>query len=746
MMRVVKKLPVIVLIFVMILASAVPAAAQTAEKTTQEKAVVLSNLKIISGVNGEYYLENQLRRNEAVTFIVRLIGKGDYVNQNKAQYSSTPYTDVPSTEWYAPFVGYCYQNGFILEASSQFNPLDFISDKEFIGLVLMALDYSMGTDFTLDTVYDKAREVGLISLTEYINRANADLISTRGSAVEILYKALTLECKEKDQILLQKMIDEGVVTRLQAMAMGLIVDTVSTAVMSVESLDLNKIQVTLNEPVTSVGGVLIYSDAHDDITCSVESIEGDIVVVRTDPLEEGKEYIIELHDVKDRQGNLTNRLMEKFKGFEVQEVSSDFFRISRIEPVNQRSLRVFFTHPLSLNSEICLYYTLTQDSHVIADGRQGRIRAGVLNSDNNGVLLSLDSDLLEEGEVYTLSIDGDMVSGYGVRLNDGEGDSMKFVAMEDKNSKFDLVELVAVDKSTLLLNFSKEINPFLARQIFNFYLTDADNNPLPISSTTIDINGRALYLNLGEEMSKNNMYYLTINNLNDITKQEFITEKIYTFKADYGSTTKFKLNRVTALDNQTIELTFNKPLDGETAADAGNYSITRYGSSSGVRPEKVYFDPLNRYKVKLYLAYGDRLQKQNDYTVRIDSDSVKDYLGNGIESTRERFSGTNNNREANKVEEAVAISTDAVKLTLSQEVIFSADNLLPANFTLEYSHNFISIKKVPISVIYSDAKTLILKFDSLDYDTPYTLKVSQLIDLSGNIVKGLEKDFRLEAQ
>ena len=49
-------------------------------------------------------------------------------------------------------------------------------------------------------------------------------------------------------------------------------------------------------------------------------------------------------------------------------------------------------------------------------------------------------------------------------------------------------------------------------------------------------------------------------------------------------------------------------------------------------------------------------------------------------------------------------------------------------------------------MIYSDAKTLILKFDSLDYDTPYTLKVSQLTDFSGNIVKGLEKDFRLEAQ
>ena len=74
-MKIVKKLLFIVLILTVILASMVPAAAQTSEKTTQEKAVVLGSLRIISGVNGEYHLENPLRRNEAATFIVRLIGK-----------------------------------------------------------------------------------------------------------------------------------------------------------------------------------------------------------------------------------------------------------------------------------------------------------------------------------------------------------------------------------------------------------------------------------------------------------------------------------------------------------------------------------------------------------------------------------------------------------------------------------------------------------------------------------------------
>lgn len=744
-MRNVKRLPIFVLILAMILASVIPAAALTAEKTTQEKAADLGKLGIISGVNGEYYLNNPLRRSEAATFIVRVVGKGDYVNQNKSQFSNTPFSDVKATDWYAPYIGYCYQNGLMLETSTQFKPLDFITEKEFVGLVLTALDYRVNEDFTLDTALDKAKEIGLLSLTEYINSASTNQTATRGRAVELLYKALTLECRDSGQILLQKMIDEGVVTRIEAMAMGLIVDSVTMQINSVESFDLNKIKVVMNEPVSSLDSVLIYSDDKEDIKCSIDAIENDVIIVKTDPLEEGKQYIIELADVKDKQGNITNRLMTQFTGFETQEVASDFFRISRIEPVNQRSLKVYFTHPLSINSEICLYYMLAQDDRVIADGRQGRISAGVLNSDNTGVLLSLDSDLLKDGEVYTLSIDGDMTSAYGVRLNDGAGDSMKFVAKEDENARFELREIAAVDKNTLLLNFSKEVNPFLARQVYSFYITDADNKPVPISSTKIDVNGRAVYLVLGDDLDKGDTYYLSINNLNDITKKEYITEKVYTFTADYGSTTKFKLNRVNVLDNQTIELVFNKPMDSETASNPDNYAITR-GSSTGIHPEKVFFDSNNRYKVKLYLAYNDRLQKKYDYTLRINANGIKDYLGTGIESTREQFSGTNENRKPNTIESAVAISTDAVKLTFSQEVSFSAENLVPANFTLEYNYNAISVKKVPISVIYGDAKTLILKFDSLEYGTPYTVKISELKDFSGNVIKGLEAGFTLEAK
>jgi len=203
---------------------------------------------------------------------------------------------------------------------------------------------------------------------------------------------------------------------------------------------------------------------------------------------------------------------------------------------------------------------------------------------------------------------------------------------------------------------------------------------------------------------------------------------------------------VTVLDNQTIELTFNKPLDSATATKPGNYTITRSGGSSGIRPAKVLFESGDRNKVILYLDSGSKLLKQNEYILRIDAGDVKDYLGNGIQNTREMFSGTGREREPVRIEKAVAISTDAVKLELSQGVSFTAENLVPSNYILEYSYNFINVRKVPVSVIYGDAKTLVLKFDKLEYDTPYTLKVSELTDITGNVVKGLEASFSLEAR
>jgi hypothetical protein len=748
MMKTTRRLLMILLVISVLLSMMSPTVALPADKTTQEKAQLLNTLKMISGTNGEFNLSNQVRRSEAAAFIVNLLGKGAHVTANKAQYSLTTYTDVPSTQWYALYIGFCSQNGYVIDSSTEFKPLDFITEKEFLKLVMLAMEYRENIDFTADTIYDKARELGLITLNEYINFSTEGVskIPTRGNVVDVLYAALSLNTRTGYKMA-QKLIDEKVVSRIEAMALGLINDSKVTSILSAENTGLDTIQVKFNEAIESIYETRVYpkSSASDYLTCQAITITEDTVEIQTTPLEIGKTYVVEFTDVKDTEGNIYGKLFVEFTGAEPKEIQSNFFRIRKVEPVNERSIKVFFTHPLTINSEVCLYYSILKDNTVIADGMNGEVKAGVLNSDKTGVLLSLNRDLAE-GEIYTLKIDGNMMSAYGVGLNDGKGDSMKFAADASMDDTFRLVEIHAMDKRTLLLNFNKEINPFLAQQIFNFYLTDASNKPIKINNTSLDDIGTVVYVNIEQDLNKNQTYYLTINNLNDITKQEYITEQTYSFIADFSATSSFVINGANAVDNRTIEVRFNKALDKDAALNLSNYLIYMYTSSSLIRPEKVLYDYYSDpYSIKLYLPQAYRLYSQYDYRIKIGS-SMKDYSGNYVNMTEGSFRGTDNESTNIDIDEITPVSSDSIKVYLSKEMEFSCINLMPSNFTLEYSFNRNSIKKIPISVIYIDSRTLILKFDSLVTKIPYKLRISELSDFTGKVVKNCEELFEFDGQ
>jgi hypothetical protein len=65
---------------------------------------------------------------------------------------------------------------------------------------------------------------------------------------------------------------------------------------------------------------------------------------------------------------------------------------------------------------------------------------------------------------------------------------------------------------------------------------------------------------------------------------------------------------------------------------------------------------------------------------------------------------------------------------------------------LEYTFNRNNIKKIPVSVIFIDATTLVLRFDAIDYNTAYKLKIGKLLDFTDNTSNGLEKGFELKAE
>jgi len=68
---------------------------------------------------------------------------------------------------------------------------------------------------------------------------------------------------------------------------------------------------------------------------------------------------------------------------------------------------------------------------------------------------------------------------------------------------------------------------------------------------------------------------------------------------------------------------------------------------------------------------------------------------------------------------------------LSKPVAFDELTIRSENYSLRYADSGGTVNKVPVFVKYYDPKTLILKFDLLDFEKEYTLRFEKLRDYSG---------------
>jgi hypothetical protein len=746
---------VIGLILSLLVSMATISFALPAMATQQQKVQLLDELRIFTGSNGDYRLNDKLSRSEASALAVRIMGKDYEVLLNASKYKNTPYPDVDPNHWYAPYVGFCTQEGILSgDTKGNYNPNDFITEKSFLKIVLGVLGYQINSDYTWDNVYRKAFEAGLVTSLSYIAKEEDNMDFKRGDAVNVLYNALMLKEKSTDKELFYRLIDSNIITTEKAIELGLIEqaddedeeediieDETPTEIDELHIFDENTISIIFNEDIESIGRVYIYevNDEDEELDFEIEEMEDDYILIKTGRQVSGQQYTIEIHDIEDVDGNILDVLYAAFIGSEPEVVESNFFRLQKIKPLNEKSVKLFFTHPVNINCENALNYSITEDGYSFASGEKDQLFARTVNSEERCVLLSLKTGSFKEGERYTVKISGNMSSAYGVLLNDGSGDEMSFTAVSGKIESFKLEEVIPYDKYMILLNFNKEINPFLAQQIYNFYVTDDEYQPIPIEKVTVESQGpntgRVVFIQLKEGLRKNDKYYVTINNLNDVTRQEYITERSYSFIADYGTTETLDIVDVDPIDIQTIDVYFNNMLDQTTAENKEHYHVTLRNNALMIFPYNVLYDKdIHPYRVTLFFEKGD-LEKRREYELKVSHD-LKDYLGNRANFTlKERFNASRNDKTGPSVEEVTPISSDTVKLVFNKELAFNQTNLSPVNFHLEYNYMGMNITKVPLSVLYVNARTLVLKFDKLEYDMPYTLKFNTLVDFTGSAYK-----------
>lgn len=181
--------------------------AQAASAEAVSAANALYELGLFSGSgkdsngNPNFDLDRTPTRHEAVTMLVRLLGKA--TEAEKGSWT-TPFTDVAN--WATPYVGYAYTNNLTSGTSATtYSGNDVVTTSQYITFVLRSLGYESGADFQWDKAWELSDKIGLTN-----GQYNASTTNfTRGDVVIISYCALNCNLKNTNQTLANKLINEG---------------------------------------------------------------------------------------------------------------------------------------------------------------------------------------------------------------------------------------------------------------------------------------------------------------------------------------------------------------------------------------------------------------------------------------------------------------------------------------------------------------------------------------------------------
>jgi hypothetical protein len=761
-MAIIRKALVIVLIVFSVLYLFMPVFASEGP-TLQEKADILNRLGILKGDGVDYRLDSPLTRAEAAVFIVRIMGREEQVLANKELYWATPFSDVISIRWYAPYVGFCAERDIIGgEPDGRFRPNDPISEKAFLKLVLGAMGYVYGEDFTWGEVYSKSFDVGLVrddaySGGTYSGGTDDGSAYTRGKMVDVIFSALTLNHNKTGVKLVLSLVNDGAVSRDTAESLGFIGKDNPTGIDRLEAYGGNSVLVVFDEMVRNISAdnIAIYVRGNtgrklEVLMCGQLRNE---LLVRTSRQTEGTRYTIEISNVADLEGNVTESVSGSFRGSAGNAEVSDAFRIYEVEAADRNTLNVYFTQPLNVNSENPGLYEIFENGSPFAAGGARSITVRRMASSGNGVVICLKNEMFSGDAGYVLKVGGELYSTYGVMLNGGEGDSMEFEGTDAGSGQLRLVDLVLENDRTIRMEFSKEIDPGIDAEISGCHVAEAGGDPIGVDRIVAggegSREGRLVYVVVSEAFRQDRVYSIKMESISDVTGRFVISSLSRTFTARVPESSGLTIKRVDALDDSTLQVYFSKPLDRSSAPAPDCFLIEPAGTSGKAFPAaKAIISGEDRpYAVKVFLPPESRLSEDKEYRLVVQGE-IKDFLGFGPPGRLEAgFAGSGLKSAEPAAREAVILSGQALRIKLDREADIKMEEIL-SDFIIEYEDSGAILRKAPISAIFIDYTTLVLMFDHLDPDMDYILKYGPLRNFyrrSGESGKSGMKSIRVSA-
>ena len=386
---------------------------ETEVVTTEDIAVLLGQMNLISGDGDGYKLEEQLTRAEASTFVVKLLGKESKVLENKAMYIKSNFPDIKGDEWFAPYVGFC-ERGYILTGfpDGTIKANAPLSEKAFLTMVLKGMGYT-SSDFTWNDVYAFSYDKGLVLEEEYMIKVKDNLEYTRADAVKVMYNALKLTKSDDTTSFLDDLLNNEVVTLKFLVENKLVgeekkevevpVVMSSINIEDIEIISEKELTITLNEEIKiSESNVKIYRKDNPSSLLMVKGFYVDKNVIRIKSIDSTMEqtFILELNDLTDDAGHAIDQITQEFKGIEDSRTEDDIFYISSLKRVSDTELAVYFNQTLTSGAWISVFYSIYLDDELFVNGDGTDISVSFIDDSKTSILIKLNNHKFDDDKVY----------------------------------------------------------------------------------------------------------------------------------------------------------------------------------------------------------------------------------------------------------------------------------------------------------------------------------------------------------
>ncbi|GKX28684.1 hypothetical protein SH1V18_11640 [Vallitalea longa] len=769
----------------------------------QAKLDKLEELNVIKGEGHGIDGTKTMTRYRSVVMLLRLMGLEDDMLAFDYEGKDT-FTDAEGQNGYqARLMAYVKAHpelNIVGYPDGTFRPYQEINSQEYAKILLMVLSYDDPEDYTWETVAEKSEEIGLVDSASDINLTDEFKVLKLGV---LTYDALTLVSKGDNITLGERLNVPIVITKLDInsvsslnsttqevslnKAISLVPSTDSFDIVDEdgESFDVLSASLRTNDTIvrlateeleenhlytltyngesykfvakaadsekpellsavalTNTSVQLNFSEEVDvnaidasnysindlDVVSAAYDVDADdnsiktVVILKTSSQKQGTIYEVEVSNVTDLSGNKIDSDNDSFQfgGLPKDETAPQL--VSAVA-LSNTTVKLSFDEEMDKASVENIANYEIEGLNVLKAERQ---------TEKNQVLLTTTSQSV--GTIHEVVVKN--VKDVSGNVIDSDYDEFLFAGLPKDETDPKLNYAYSLTNTSVKLIFDEEVDKVTAENIANYEIEGLD-----ILKAEKQTSGDEVVLTTSVH-EEGHLYEVTVSNITDLTGNKIDSD--YDSRSFAGldeDTTEPQVVGAIAVDNKTVKVTFDKPMDEISASIPYNYY---FGEDLGY-PTKVVKDTVETDGSVWVLTTGT--QSSEIYTVEVRD--VKDLSGNVINEDYDEaeFAGIGTaDGTAPKLSSAVAINNNTVVVKFNEKI--DEDTVDPSDFTFtvetgeedENNPNHIADAVYPFAAdVNDDKKTVTLQFNeaTMSSGVIYRVTASEINDTTGNeIVKG----------